>query len=361
MPTESGQERPLADEDVYSARPVIEVDGQTDPLLDELFVAMDFDEPEGGLASMELAFLNWTGEDFAFEDERLLALGKKLKVKAGAGSETLFDGRVSGLELGVSAHGVPTLTVLAEDALQKLRMARRTAVHEDGTVAALVQALCAEHSLTVTVEGLDATTGQLVQLNESDLSFLRRVLAVHGGDIDAEGDRLKAGPRGSRRGAPVTVEVGGQLRDLRLLADLSHQVTSVTIAGWDPAAGQDLRYTSTGEGDLGPGQGRTGAELLEAAFGERAEHVGHVAVRTDGDCRAVAEAALAARARRLVAGTAVTEGNPLLRVGSVVDVARAGPRFSGSYTVTRSRHTFDLELGYLTRLELERAFLGRAQ
>src|SRR5919204_673123 len=103
----------------------------------------------------------------------------------------------------------------------------------------------------------------------------------------------------------------------RVLADLAHQVTEVTVGGWNAKRGERVGGTSSGA-SLGPGSGRTGAELLRDALGERSHHIAHLAVGTDDEARAVADAAFDGRARRFLVVDGTADGNPALRVGTNV-------------------------------------------
>ena len=149
-----------------------------------------------------------------------------------------------------------------------------------------------------------------------------------------------------------------QLRRVAVLADLAHQVNEITVTGWDAKQGQRITVRSSGA-NQGPGQGRTGAELLTSALGRRSHQLSHVHVTTDAEANALAEAAFDERQRRFVTVRGTAEGNPLLRVGTHVTLAGLGPRFSNTYYVTQCRHRFDFDRGYETDFTGECAYLGR--
>jgi len=163
---------------------------------------------------------------------------------------------------------------------------------------------------------------------------------------------LRTVPRGSR----LALESTGSYHEL--LADLAHQVSEVSVTGWDAAQGSRITSQSSGA-STGPGQGRSGVELLSSALGERSHHIGHLVVNTDAEGRAVADAAFDERRRRFVTVRGVAEGNPALRVGTHVELKGLGARFSNTYYVVRACHRFDLERGYETEFTGECAFLGR--
>jgi phage protein D len=158
----------------------------------------------------------------------------------------------------------------------------------------------------------------------------------------------------------VPLTLTEDLRHVAVSADLAHQTTAVTVAGWDPLAGRRVSATSTGAA-LGPGAGRSGAELLFGALGERSEHLGHVAVTTDAEARQVADAAFDRRARSFVTARGTAEGNPEIRVGTHLELAGISPRFDNTYYVTSACHRWDVDRGYETDFEAECAALGVAR
>jgi Bacteriophage probable baseplate hub protein len=347
---------------VYTARPTVRVDGQENARVTELLAAMEVRERDGGMSALELRLSNLASDpfgsvDFAFEDDSVLALGAAVTVDAGdeGAQSEIFRGTITGLEAVFSENGAPELVVLAEDAFQRARMERRTAVHENATLAGLANDLAGRVALTAQVTGLTADIGTQVQLNESDLAFLRRLLARYDADMQAADGNLRVAPRGSSQRGTLTLELHGQLRRVRVLADLAHQVTSVSVTGWDPALGQRVSARSTGA-QLGPGSGQTGAELLGNSLGARAHHLGHIAVTTSDEAQALADAAYDHAARRFVRVEGVAEGNPALHIGTEVTLSGMGPRFDNTYYVVGATHHYDLTRGYETLFEAECAY-----
>ena len=150
------RELALANGVIYQARPAIETDGRREAMVQELLLAMEMEESEGGLSSLELRFVNsaqlaQSGIDFAFEysDVDALSLGKSVRVLAGNEDDPqeIFSGVISALELMMSRERQPELVVLAEDALQKARMARRTRVHQAAALRDLVETIASDLGL----------------------------------------------------------------------------------------------------------------------------------------------------------------------------------------------------------------------
>jgi Bacteriophage probable baseplate hub protein len=349
---------------VYRARPTIRVNGREDERINELVEGFQLREGEGGLSSLELRFSNVASlpegrAGLAFEDESVLRLGARLAVYAGDEHEPqeIFRGLITGVEAEFPPSNPPELMVLAEDLLQQARMARRTQIHENVTLAGLAGTVARSVGLTPRVTGFTENIGTQAQLNESDLAFLRRLLSRYDGDVQVVGDELQVSPRGEVRRGAVELELHSQLRSVRVLADLAHQVTEVTVTGWNPSMGERVTGRSSGA-QGGPGSGRTGADLLREATGARSHHISHLAAVTDAEARALAETAFDARARRFVTLSGTAEGNPAIRVGTHLRLTGMSSRFDNTYYVVKACHRFDLDRGYETDFEAETGFLG---
>lgn len=356
-------EQPVSPRAVHAARPTVRVDGEAHDRVTELLLTMEMTEREGGMSTIELRFGNVAsdprgGAGLAFEDDRLLRLGAELAVYGGdeTAPQEIFRGLVTGLDAEFPEEGPPELVVLAEDGLQRARLARRTVLHENVSVADVARTVAGRLGLTPSISGLNDRIGTWMQLNESDLAFLRRLLARVDGDVQIVGGELHVARRRDVQRGTLELELASQLRRAHILADLSHQVTEVTVTGWDPARGERVSSTSTGA-DLGPGSGRAGAELLRD-IASRAEHIGQVAVASDREAQALADASFDRRARRFVSVEALAEGNPALRVGTHVTLRGLGGRFDNTYYVVRASHKYDQTRGYETEFEAECAYLG---
>ncbi|MGK3998397.1 phage late control D family protein [Sorangium sp. So ce1024] len=357
-------EQPLSAAAVYSARPTVRLDEQENERASRLLLAMEMTEQDGGLSSLALRLSNVAsvasgGAELAFEDERAIKLGTRIQIYAGevASPQEIFRGVVTGLEAEFSQDAPPELVVLAEDVFQRARLSRRTRLHEDVSLADLARRLADELGLTPRVTGLGERIGTRVQLNESDLAFLRRLLRDHDADMQVVGDELHVSARSDVQRGEIELRLFSQLTRARVVADLAHQVTEVTTSGWDSAQGQRFSGASSGA-SLGPGAGRTGARLLQDALGARSEHLGHVAALSSAEARALAEAHFDQRARRFVCLEGTAEGNPALRVGTHVRVRGISPRFDNTYYVVKACHRFDQARGYETDFEAECAYLG---
>jgi phage protein D len=351
---------------IYSARPGLRVAGQEDERVSELLTAMKMEEAEGGMASLELRFNNWVSTtdgghaEIGFGSNSPLKLGAELAVYGGdlTAQRELFRGKISALEIQCTFGKAPELVVLAEDALTAARRGRRSKVYADMSPAAVVEAIAKDLGLDPHVAGLSAPTGTWAQLNETDLGFLRRLLARFDADLQIAGSKLQAAPRGEVRRNAIDLTLYSQLAQVRVCADLADQATAVTVAGWNAADGAAVKGEASSLAHGAPGQGRSGMAWAQDAFGARSEHMTLPAVTSDAEAQAVAQAALDRRARRFVRAEGVSEGNPELRVGSHVSLSGISSQFDNTYYVVHTRHLFDMTQGYRTEFRAECAFLG---
>lgn len=350
----------------YSARPTLRIDGQDNDMASGLLQSMVMREREGGMSSLELAFVNHTARESgqvgpAFEDEQVIKLGAEMKVYAGeaAAPTEIFSGLVSAIELAMDSEGPPRLIVQAEDKAQKGRMNRRIAVHDNKSVADIAREIASNMGLTPVVTGLSDTSVVEVQFNESDLAFLRRLLVRHGADAQVVGNELQVSPRKDVQRNEFTLQMNSQLHKVRVVADLAHQVTEVRVTGFDFEQGSAVSGSGS-SAPLGPGSGRTGKELVQQAFGDRVQQTSHRLALTQAEADALAQAEFEQRARRFVRVQGVCEGNPSLRVGSHVKLKDVSPRFDNTYYVTECTHRYDMKKGFETEFCAEGAYLGNA-
>src|SRR5215831_21174567 len=77
------------------------------------------------------------------------------------------------MEARFPAKSPPELVVLAEDALQDLRMTRRTRTFVDQSDADVFNKIADDHKMGKSVQLSGGTHKVLAQVNQSDLAFLR--------------------------------------------------------------------------------------------------------------------------------------------------------------------------------------------
>jgi phage protein D len=355
----------LTERPILSAQPRLTIGGQREEMLDALLLALSLREAEGGLASLEARFSASAVEEsrglgLSLAESGILDFGKEVALAMGPeeSQSELFRGRISALELELEESDQPQLLVMAEDALMRERHRRRSRRHPAGPLRRILEAVASETGLVPVIRGLDASVDAQVQLNESNLAFLRRLLADHDGDLHVVGGELHMAPRPSIRRGTVTLRVGSQLHRLTVRADLADQVGRVTLAAFEVAQGRAVTVTSPQAPAPDAGRRRTAAAILRGLGEDRSEHVGGRRVADRAKAQALADAIFARMSRRFVTLEATVAGNPAIRVGTALVIENAGTRFSTEYYVTAALHRYDTTDGYVTEVTAESAQLG---
>ena len=342
----------------------IALDGTFNPGVSQNVVAANVTETIDGLYACEIELLNHDISGYLYFDRHAFDFGTEIAYSVGIGpsEDVLFKGYVTGLEARYVDGGGSRLTILAEDGLQNLRMTRRTRTFEDVTDEDVMRTIAQEHSLQPRFENLAGPTHRvLAQTNLSDLAFLRECARRLNAEIWLDDGDLHVAPRSSRGSDRLQLAYGANLRTFRIRADLAHQCTELSVGGWDVQAKEGIQETagvSTISNELNGLQG--GSAILSEAFGERPASIVHTVPRTTGEARAIAQAEYQIKARRFVTGSGTADGDPAIRVGTILEISQLGAMFDGEYYIVSTCHSVDLDVGYQTEFEVERAGIGQA-
>jgi phage protein D len=339
-----------------SSRPAIRVNGTANDDMVTALLDIAVRAPEAGMASAELRLVNWGDQpsgpiNFLFNK---VALGDKIEIAFGlAQQKTVFKGEITGIEERYG-DGVPQLVLLAEDALHRLARHRVSRAFEQQSPNAIVSALAADAGLQADAK-LSDTPGDYVQLNESDLHFLRRLASRYAASPRLVDTTLTCRKR-EKPPTPVTLDAGDTLKRLRVIADLARQPIQATVKGEDLTAGTAI--SGIGTTLLVPASGPTAAASLRGLGWDGDETFVFPAPATQAEATDYANAALDAQGRRFLHGDLVCIGNPDVMVGAAISLTGVSPRLAGAYAVVACAHLFDETAGYQTYARIERADSG---
>jgi phage protein D len=351
---------------LVSARPVVTLDGQEDAALNRDLIRLEAREDAAGLATLEAVFLNFgipaggQAPGFAHFDRQRLDFGKAITVafEVSGRRETVFAGMVNAIGASYPEQRAPELTILAEDALAKLRLRRRSRVFEEQDDADILRRIAEDAGLRTEVDAEGPSHAQRWQVGGSELALLRERAEALDARLTLRDGVLAARTRPDAA-RPIPLSRLNELIRFETRADLAHQRSAVRVHGWDAAAKEAISEEAGEDAARAVAEagGRTGAEIIRAAWGEAPEDLHLEQPATAGQARRLAEARMHNRARRFVTGRGVTRGTPGLRVGAKLELLDLGAWFSGVWEVTAARHTFDQASGYRTEFEACRAAL----
>ena len=350
------------DDSLKSSRPTIFVGGKEVPELSTEMQSLMIAENTIGLYRCEAKFGNWgsvnDNPNFLFFDRKILDFGQDFEVKLE--SDSLFRGKIMGLEAGFPEGNSPEISVFAEDRFQDLRMNRRTRTFTDVTDADVIKQIATDHGLSPSIDLSGPTYKVLAQVNQSDLAFIRERARSIDAEVWMDGNTLNAKSHTGRNGADLQMTYGNELRDFTVLADLAMQRTSVAVNGWDISSKSALTYEATESAISSELNGDTsGVSILQSALGARKEALAHTVPLNQEEARHEAEAFFKMSARRFVVGRGVAQTKAKLRVGAKLDLQGLGPLFSGKYYVVEVKHVFTMVKGLLSEFKAERLGIGK--
>ncbi len=192
------------------SRPTITIDGEDKPTLIERLLSLEIVERVEGLYRLEAAFGNLGPADnqtgFLFFDRQTIDFGKTVKVKLE--SDTIFEGRISGIEAEFPDGDEPKILILAEDKFQDLRMKRRTRTFDDMSDSDIAGRIAGDHGLTPDVSMSGPTHKVVAQVNQSDLAFLRERARNVDAELWMDGSTLHVQSHSARGGQPFQLSYG---------------------------------------------------------------------------------------------------------------------------------------------------------
>jgi uncharacterized protein len=353
---------PLDATGLSNSRPTILIDGKEDSSLVGGLTYLLIVERTDGLYRCEAKFGNWgtknDSTDFLYFDRKTLDFGKDFQVKLA--QDEIFKGKITALEADFPEGKPPEITVLAEDALQNLRMTRRTRSFENISDDAIFRKIAGEYGLTANINANGATHKSVAQVNQSDLAFMRERARTIDAEIWAKDKELNVKTRSNRGQDKISLKYGAKLREFKVVADLANQRTSVIAAGWDVSAKEAIKKEATDSvisSELG--QDASGIGILKEKFGTRKESLVHGVPLGGQEAQSIAESFMKRSARQFVVGHGTAEADGKIRVGAFVELDGLGKLFNGKYYVAEIAHIFDNSKGLRTEFRAERSGIGK--
>jgi uncharacterized protein involved in type VI secretion and phage assembly len=274
---------------------------------------------------------------------------------------TLVIGEITGIDLSLTAEGVPLLQVRGYDRAHRLTEGKKTRTYGDANPRG--SGITEEQIINTIVQETDGLTGKQVdtsglsgvkysyvmQYNQTDLEFLwsrARSLGYQVYVLDKTLYFQKADAhRGNASDKPGTLTWGYNLGSFEPRLSAIGQVTKGVVKGWDPAQKQAIEGTSTTDSSKtipAIGLNKKGSAVAKQAFSSRAEDV--VVDRplvTIDQAKAMASALFAGDEGEFIQAEGICrQGDPRLIAGRIVTIEGVGQRFSGDYYVTEARHVY---------------------
>jgi phage protein D len=358
----------------YAAKPRIEVDGE--PLPDSIDLRLERAVVEDHLFLPDMFELRFRDPDRDLIADLAIRIGASLRILAaplgGDASEPLVTGEVTALELDVDMTGSHTI-VRGYDHSHRLHRGRRTEAYRNVTEADLARQVARSVGLeTGQIDDAGGPIRYVSRANLTDWEFLQTRSNGIGYDFGVADGKLQfKGPAAASDGPatgdlastdPLQLVLGKDLLSFHSRITSAQQVTKVEVRGWDPdeqepvIGSADAETSSASLGDYSPAD-------LASTFGDPVHVIAGRAFSTQAEVDSAAHASAGHLAGAFAEADGVARGDPGIRAGVPVSIGLTGQPFEGSYTITTSRHVFDVD-GYRTFFSSsgreERSLLGLA-
>lgn len=311
---------------------------------------------ENSLHLPDMATLILYDADLKWCDNSTLAPGKSLKVLIVTQQQqhSIFDGEIVEIEPNFD-QGVQRLTIRAFDRMHRLARGQQTRSFVNVTDGDLLHRLAGEAGLSASVDATPEVYPYVFQNNETNLVFLQRRAAALGYLLYVQEKTLYCkAPRGN--GQTIALEWQNTLTEFHPRLTTVEQVVKMEARGWDPSQKQAVvGSASSGDGLGAPsiGQSNNGGTFADSAFNANTQLlVADRPIRTQGQADQLAKSAASWQAGRFIEAEGNCTGNPLLVAGASVSISKVGTRFSGTYFVTASTHTYTSQHGYSTQFSV---------
>jgi phage protein D len=247
------------------------------------------------------------------------------------------------------ATGWWSISLRGLESLHRLRGAQTPAVYT-GAPSSYLGTIARRHSLGADIQGVDGYPANVLQADEDDAHFVKRLAHEWNYSARVVAGKLTFARRHVAAGTKITLTLS-QVTSLQMDTSLYGTVTKVTVCG-DHYVTPELITFSAEKAKLKKISGGDDAITLRTtAFGARVEVIHNSMATTVSLATALATARLQKAAETLVSGRLRTSARPDARAGALVEVSDAPWPTGGPFLMKSVRHLLDPD-GSFTEIEL---------
>lgn len=251
----------------------------------------------------------------------------------------------------------PCIEVTGIDALGYLMSSRKPLYGGEEKASNLIKTILSKaqsagYAKDVYVSTVKDFSVPLLKEKVDDWTFLNIMARQYGASLQVVDGVLVFDDTLSNSSILLTLEMGKNVKNLRKRVSLAHQAAAVEIRGRDV---NQLPVQATVKSVTAGGSGKTAAQIAPG-FKDTVVSEYNEFVRTEEECRRVAQDRLNAIAMGFVSGEAECIGMPALVPGRFVRIKGSDKLVNGDCYLTRVRHLFS-EDGFFTAFEFKGAKL----
>lgn len=277
-------------------------------------------------------------------------IGDKVEAKVGQGQNIMFTGEVIAVEPSFTPRGGATLNVRCYDNTHRLGRGRKTKFWTDMKDSDVAQEVAKEANLQVDVDPTENKWPYILQRNESNIAFLKRLAARNNFQVTVRDGKLLF-KKSDTAGQNTEIEMGESLRSLSMNFNSTEQASKVVVRGWDVRTKKEIVGTATSSDSAGIGSGQKGADLASSSFGDQTVYITDIPVTDQDQANMIAKAEFQRISRQFGRGQCTADGNDQLRAGAMVSFKGIAKGYNGKYYIVSSRHMVSSHTGYIVEFQ----------
>ena len=296
-------------------------------------------------------------QDAPWIDDALFSVGNVVEIKMGEANNlaSMIIGEITALQPEFSASRLPLLRVEGYDRRHRLQRGRKTRTFLQKKDSDIATQIGSEAGLSVTAKDSGTTLDYVLQANQTDWEFLCERARLIRYEVVVQDKSMFFQPTGNDQSAVLILDMNNDLLEFYLRLSSAGLATSVKLQGWsvkDKAA--VLGNSMPGDVVSTMGGQSSGAQLVQAAFGEAIEVVSDQPVAAQAEADQIAKARFNDLLLELITGEGICRGRNDLHAGKVITIDGIGKRFGGQYYVTSAIHRYSPVSGYVTEFKVRR-------
>jgi phage protein D len=268
--------------------------------------------------------------------------------------KNLFKGEITGLEPEFPNDQSPTLTVTGYDRRHRLMGRRKTRTFLKMKDSEIAGQIAGDWSLSPDVEDTRVTLDYVLQHNQTDFEFLQERARRIGYEMVVTDSSLHFRPRKSDGSAVLTLSRDVELLDFSARLTTMGQVEEVCVQGWNAKDKKEVVAKSSIGDERQMGGSASGPAATRKAFSGTGGTAVDTPVLSQAEADQLVQGWFGEMALSYVEGHGTCIGEPELRAGTLVQIEGLGKRFSGSYYVTSTEHSYRPKVGYRTVFDVRR-------
>jgi phage protein D len=268
--------------------------------------------------------------------------------------KTLFKGEITGLEPEFPKDESPKLTVTGYDRRHRLMGKRKSRTFLNMKDSEIANQVAADWSLTPKIADTHVTLDYVLQNNQSDFEFLQERARRIGHEMVVTDAELHFRPRKNDGSSVLKLNREVELLDFSARLTTMGQVEEVNVQGWNAKDKKEVVAKSRIGDERQMGGSASGPAATRRAFSGTGGTAVDTPVLNQAEADQLAQGWFGEMALAYVEGFGTCIGDPELRAGTLVEIEGLGKRFSGSYYVTSTEHSYKPSIGYRTAFSVRR-------